>query len=373
MIKVAQLNKEEQRQIAKMLEEEMKWNITLKNSKELLIKLVEEAIKEHKKWESSKIIGNDRYYTCFKKNKINIMQQQWPVLSYEKGKATYDTLHMWTQIVGKIKLAAMPWINHSWHITLHITPRGLTTQTIPYKDQNFQIDFDFIEHQLKIITSKGALRKFDLHGISVADFYKKIFDVLDDLKIDLQIKPVPVELANPIPFKEDTIHATYDDEQVKAFHHALLFIQDVFMKFRGEFKGKCSPIHFFWGSFDLALSFFSGRRAPKHPGGIPGMPDWVAEEAYCREVSNCGFWPGNEALPEPSFYCYLYPEPEGYKTAELQPRDAYYNTTLGEYILSYSSVQQSEDPEKKLLGFLNSTYHAGANLAKWDREILESL
>jgi len=299
------------------------------------------------------------------------MQQQWPVLSYEKGKDTFETIHMWTQIVGKIKLATVPWINHSWHITLHVVPTGLTTQIMPYKDLHFQIDFDFIDHQLKITTSDGGLRKFDLRGISVADFYDKIFALLKELNIDLIIRPVPVELENPIPFKNDTLHKTYDEEQVKAFHNALLCIQNVFGIFRGKFKGKCSPIHFFWGSFDLALSFFSGRRAPRHPGGIPGMPDWVAEEAYCREVSSCGFWTGSEGLPEAAFYCYLYPEPEGYKDAVLQPQEAYYNTTFREFILPYSAVQQSTDPEKKLLEFLNSTYQTGANLAKWDRELLE--
>jgi Family of unknown function (DUF5996) len=299
------------------------------------------------------------------------MQQQWPVLSYEKGKDTFETLHMWTQIVGKIKLATLPWINHSWHITLHIVPYGLTTQTMPYKDQNFQIDFDFIDHHLKIITSKGELRKFDLHGISVADFYDNIFMLLKELNIDLIIRPVPVELENPIPFKKDTVHKTYDEEQVVAFHKALLCIQNVFMTFRSKFKGKSSPIHFFWGSFDLALSFFSGRRAPQHPGGVPGMPDWVAEEAYCREVSSCGFWTGSEGLTEAAFYSYLYPEPEGYKDAKVLPEEAYYNTTLREFILPYSAVQQSSDPEEKLLEFLNSTYHTGADLAKWDRELLE--
>ncbi|MEO6814651.1 MAG: DUF5996 family protein, partial [Ginsengibacter sp.] len=209
------------------------------------------------------------------------------------------------------------------------------------------------------------------HRISVADFYKNIFEELDDLKIDIKIKPVPSEIENPIPFAKDTVHASYDEIQITAFHKALLNIQDVFMKFRGAFKGKSSPIHFFWGGFDLALSFFSGKRAPKHPGGVPGMPDWVAEEAYSREVSSAGFWTGNESLPEPAFYCYLYPEPEGYKIAKLQPEEAYYNTTLGEYILPYSAVQQSKDPEKTLLEFLNSTYHSSADLAKWDRQILE--
>ena len=299
------------------------------------------------------------------------MQQQWPVLSYEKSQSTFDTLHMWTQIVGKIKLATLPWVNHSWHITLHITTHGLTTQMMPYKDEQFQIDFDFIEHQLKITTSKGEFRQFDLHNISVADFYQKIFVILAELSIDLKIKPVPVEIANPIPFKEDSIHASYVDEDVKAFHQALILMQKVFLKFRSGFKGKASPIHFFWGSFDLALSFFSGRRAPKHPGGVPGLPDKVAEEAYCREVSSCGFWTGNETFPEAAFYCYLYPEPEGYKTAILQPKEAYYNKTLGEFILPYAAVRESADPENSLLQFLKSTYAAGANLAKWDRKILE--
>ncbi|HZI68079.1 MAG TPA: DUF5996 family protein [Hanamia sp.] len=299
------------------------------------------------------------------------MQQSWPVLSYEKSKETFETLHMWTQIVGKVKLAILPWINHSWHITLHISPTGLTTENIPFKDGSFRIDFDLQQHELKIIKSSGELRSFSLKGISVADFYEKIFVLLDELNIHIKIKPVPVEIANPIPFKEDKIHASYDEEAVKAFHEALILIQKVFLIFRSGFKGKASPIHFFWGSFDLALSFFSGRRAPKHPGGVPGLPDRVAEEAYCREVSSAGFWTGNEMLPEPAFYCYLYPEPEGYKTAQVSPKEAYYNSTLGEFILPYSSVQKSADPEKMLLQFLKTTYAVGADLAKWDRKILE--
>ncbi|MDB5120621.1 MAG: hypothetical protein JWN56_1839 [Sphingobacteriales bacterium] len=300
------------------------------------------------------------------------MQKKWPVLSYKEGKNMYDTLHMWAQIVGKIKLATLPWVNHSWHITLHITPLGLSTQVMRYKDINFSIDFDFVEHQLKVYTSHGELRKFDLHNISVADFYSKIFELLHDLQIDVNIKPIPVEIANPIPFKQDTEHATYETERVRAFHQALLSIQDVFLQFRSKFKGKCSPIHFFWGSFDVALSFFSGRSAPKHPGGIPGLPNWVAEEAYCREVSSCGFWTGNDALPEAAFYCYLYPEPDGYKVAKIQPKEAYYHQALGEFILPYSAVQQSEYPEEALLSFLETTYSAGAELAGWDRATLEN-
>ncbi len=300
------------------------------------------------------------------------MKQNWPVLSYQKGKDTYNTLHMWTQIVGKIKLATLPWVNHSWHVTLHITTTGLTTNTLPYKDQNFQIDFDFVAHQLKISTSKGQSKQFSLNGISVAEFYKKIFAMLGELGIDLKIKPIPSEQADPIPFEQDTRNCTYDAEQVVAFHKALLGIQDVFMEFRGKFKGKCSPIHFFWGSFDLALSLFSGRRAPKHPGGVPGLPDWVAEEAYCREVSSFGFWTGSEALAEAAFYCYLYPEPEGYKIANIQPEGAYYNHTFGEFILPYSVVQSADDAGSKLLEFLNSAYGIGADLAKWDRQSLEN-
>lgn len=299
------------------------------------------------------------------------MQQKWPVLSYEKGKATFDTLHMCTQIVGKIKLATMPWINHSWHVTLHITLNGLTTEMMPYKDGGFSIDFDFNSHELIIKTSKNQIRKFDLHGISVASFYKKIFELLDQLEIDVKIKPVPVEIPNPIPFAEDTVHATYDDKQAESFQRALLLIFNVFLQFRSGFRGKCSPVHFFWGSFDLALSFFSGRKAPKHPGGVPGLPDWVAEEAYDREVSSAGFWTGSDQLPEAAFYCYLYPEPEGYKTAKLQPSGAGYNIDLGEFILPYSVVQESDDPEKTLLQFLHSTYNAGADLAKWNRDFLE--
>ncbi|WGQ10966.1 DUF5996 family protein [Pedobacter gandavensis] len=299
------------------------------------------------------------------------MEHQWPLLSYEKGKSTYETLQLWSQIVGKIKLAVLPWVNHSWHITLHITVTGLTTQSMRFDDRDFQIDFDFIAHLLKITTSKGEYRQFDLHGISVADFYNKIFALLNELKINVVINPMPVELAHPIPFELDTIHASYKDEEVTAFHQALLNIQSVFMKFRAEFKGKCSPIHFFWGSFDLALSLFSGAEAPKHPGGVPGMPNWVAEDAYCKEVSSFGFWTGGEDLKEAVFYCYLYPEPEGYKSGKIKPSEAYYHHKLGEFILPYSAVQQAVNPGDKLLEFLRSAYSIGADLAKWDRSKLE--
>lgn len=300
------------------------------------------------------------------------MQSPWPTLSYNEGKDTYATLHMWTQIVGKIKLAVMPWINHSWHITLHITPIGLSTHDMPYKNKNFQIDFDFIDHKLKIVTSDGELQDFDLQGISVADFYKKIFAALKDLEIDLKIHTTPVELEKPIPFEKDTVHHTYEKSQVKALHQALLKIQNVLTHMRCNYIGKCSPVHFFWGSFDLAVSRFSGRTAPIHPGGIPNLPDWVAEEAYSHEVASFGFWPGSEALPEPAFYAYLYPEPTGYNKAEVKPTEAYYHQTLREFILPYSVVQKSKNSEGILLEFLNSTYEVGARLAKWDRVTLDS-
>lgn len=230
------------------------------------------------------------------------MMHQWPELNYEQGKETYVTLHMFTQIVGKIKLAVMPWINHSWHITLHFTPTGLTTRDMLLNDKHFQIDFDFLNHKLKIITSDGELNDFDLEGISVADFYHKIFALLTNLGIHVEINTNPVELENIIPFEKNTENAGYNKTEAKALHLALLKAQNVLTHMRCNFKGKCSPVHFFWGSFDLAVSRFSGRTAPTHPGGIPNLPDWVAEEAYSHEVASVGFWPGSEGLPDASFY-----------------------------------------------------------------------
>lgn len=300
------------------------------------------------------------------------MNNQWPALSYEKGRDTYATLHMWTQIVGKIKLAVAPWINHSWHITLHLTPTGLSTRDMFFENKHFQIDFDFVHHQLRLIMNDGKDRGFDLDHLSVADFYQKIFALLSDSGIDLEIYSMPVEIEDPIPFENDTVHATYDRAQAQALHLALLKTQSVFIHMRCNFTGKCSPVHFFWGSFDLAVSRFSGRTAPTHPGGIPNLPDWVAEEAYSHEVASLGFWPGSEALPEPAFYAYMYPEPTGYKNAGVQPKGAYYHETLREFILPYSLVQKSDSPEEMLSEFLNSTYAAGATLAEWDRDALET-
>jgi hypothetical protein len=299
------------------------------------------------------------------------MSNHWPELIYENGKETYKTLHMLTQVVGKIKLAVNPWLNHSWHITLHITPSGLSTLDMSDGIKNFQIDFDFLTHKLKVITSDGESCNFDLRNLSVAGFYHKIFEVLTDLQIYVKINTVPSEISDPIPFQNDTLNSTYIETEVKALFLALLRMKKVFTQYRCDFKGKCSPVHFFWGAFDLAVSRFSGRKAPKHPGGIPNLPDWVAQEAYSHEVASCGFWPGSEVLPEPVFYAYIYPEPAEYNNAIVQPEEAYYHATLREFILPYKIVQQSVNPEEILSTFLNSTYKAAAELAKWNRSDLE--
>lgn len=299
------------------------------------------------------------------------MKRTWPALSYEQGKATYETLQLYAQVLGKIKLATLPWANHSWNVTLHITASGLSTQTMPYEDMDFQIDIDFIDHQLKIVTSKGGSKHFKLYGITVADFYKQTFVLLGELGIDLQIRTKPSEIMDAIPFELDTFHATYHKETAESFHQALLVIHDAFMLFRGEFTGKSSPIHFFWGGFDLALALFSGRKAPKHPGQIPGLPNWVLQDAFSHELSDFGFITGSEILPEAAFYCYLYPEPDGYKLAKASPAEAYYNTDTGQFILPYLAVQQSADPVEMLLTFLRSTYAIGAELANWDKQLYE--
>jgi hypothetical protein len=299
------------------------------------------------------------------------MKSAWPELSFAAAKPTYQTLHLWTQIVGKIRLVKTPWINHSWHVTLYVTPTGLTTSTIREEEKYFQIDFDFLQHQLQIKTSAGEARHLELEGLSVESFYTKVLAALREMGIQADIHPVPNELEKAIPFPEDTLHATYDPAHAAAFHQALLQSQAVFTQFRAEFRGKCSPVHFFWGSFDLAVSRFSGRDAPKHPGGVPNLPDWIAQEAYSQEVCSCGFWPGNEAFPAAAFYTYIYPEPEGYPNAAIQPEKAYYHQEMREFILPYEVVQQADNPSAVLLDFLRSTYQAAADLAQWDREALE--
>ena len=295
----------------------------------------------------------------------------WSTLSYTEAKETYATLHLWTQVVGKVKLAKLPWINHSWHVTLFVTPTGLTTGDISDKNGHFQIDFDFIQHRLLITTDKGEARSIDLKQMVVAEFYDRLMKILDELAIEVTIRTIPNELMDVIPFEKDYTHQTYDPQHARDLHMALIASEEVLTLFRSEFVGKCSPVHFFWGSFDLAVSRFSGRKAPRHPGGIPNLPDWVAQEAYSHEVYSCGFWPGNEMVPYAAFYAYIYPEPENFKGAPIHPSQAFYHSELMEYILPYETVQKSDNPENTLLQFLHSTYDAAASLATWDRQALE--
>lgn len=297
--------------------------------------------------------------------------KNWPVLSFAKAKDTYLTIHLWIQILGKIKIKKLPWINHSWHVTLYVTPEGLTTRNIPYNDEHFEINFDFLQHQLHIRTSNNAERKFALEGLSVAAFYKKLMDNLNEMGIHVTINQTPNELEEVIPFQEDDAHNTYIPKHASDLHLAFLNANEIFMEFRSRFTGKCSPVHLFWGSFDLAVSRFSGEKAPLHPGGVPHLPDWVAQEAYSHEVYSCGFWPGNEAVPFAAFYAYIYPEPAQFCEVRTEGKRYFYDKNLGEYLLPYSEVQKSDDPVEMVLDFLQTTYEAAAKLAKWDREKLE--
>lgn len=301
----------------------------------------------------------------------NLRSDLWPSLPFQEWKDTYATLHMWTQIVGKIRLVQTPWINHSWHTTLYLTSRGLTTSPIPHGYRTFQIDFDFIDRKLLIQTNDGGVKMMSLVARSVADFYNELFAKLAELNLQVKIRTTPNEVATPIPFEEDFEHAAYDAEYANRFWRALVQADRVFKQFRARFIGKCSPVHFFWGSFDLAVTRFSGRRAPEHPGGIPHLPDWVTREAYSHEVSSCGFWPGNEQIAQPVFYSYAYPEPEGFSTATVGPRGAGYNSELREYIFPYDEVRQSASPDEALLEFLQSSYEAAADFGGWDRSELE--
>ncbi|UCC85217.1 MAG: hypothetical protein JSW46_10005 [Gemmatimonadota bacterium] len=295
----------------------------------------------------------------------------WPSLALEEWQDTYATLHMWTQIVGKIRLVQTPWVNHSWHVTQYVTSRGLTTSPIPYGTRTFQIDFDFVDHLLTIRTSDGAGRVVTLEPRTVADFYQELFAKLSELGIEVKIRTLPNEVQDPIPFEADEEHSSYDPEYVNRFWRVLVSTDRVFKEFRARYLGKSSPVHFFWGSFDLAVTRFSGRTAPEHPGGIPNLPDWVAREAYSHEVSSAGFWPGGGPIPYPVFYAYFYPEPEGFKEAALTVSGAAYNSDVGEFVLPYDDVRRADSPDQVLLEFLQGTYDAGADLAGWDRQALE--
>ena len=295
----------------------------------------------------------------------------WPSLPLGEWKDTAATLHMWTQIVGKIRLSQTQWVNHSWHVALYVTSRGLTTSPIPYGLKTFQIDFDFIDHKLVIETSDGNVRLLDLRPRTVADFYSQVMSSLKSVGIDVAIHTTPNEIPDPIPFEEDHKNASYDADYANRFWRVLVQTDRIFKEFRAHFIGKCSPVHFFWGSFDLAVTRFSGRTAPPHPGGVPHMPDVVAREAYSHEVSSCGFWPGGGAIDYPAYYAYAYPTPEGFKDYKIKPKGAFYSNDLGEFLLPYDEVRTSDDPDAALLGFLQSTYAAAADLAKWDRAALE--
>jgi hypothetical protein len=295
----------------------------------------------------------------------------WPALPFAEWQDTATTLHMWTQIVGKIRLTWTPWINHSWHVTLYLTARGLTTSPIPHPAGIFEIRFDFIDHKLRILKSDGTMQVIELGPRSVAAFYREVMTALSELKIDTTINTTPNEVEPAIPFDEDDKHRSYDPEYANRFWRVLLQSDRVFKDFRSRFCGKSSPVHFFWGSFDLAVTRFSGRPAPPHPGGVPHLPDAVTREAYCQEVSSLGFWPGNAAAPTPVFYSYAYPEPPGFGAAKIQPDAAFYETKLREFLLPYDAVRTAETPDQVLLDFAQSAYDTASKLGKWDRAALE--
>lgn len=301
----------------------------------------------------------------------DIRESAWPALPpLESWQDTCTTLHMWVQIAGKIRLELAPWLNHSWGSALYVTTRGLTTSPIPAEGYSFAIDFDFVDHALRMTTSRGTERAFGLEPMSVADFYGKTMAALRELGVEVKIFTRPVEVEEAIPFERDDRHAAYDADAVRRYWHALVQVDRVFKDFRARFIGKASPVHFFWGAFDLAVTRFSGRTAPKHPGGAPNCADWVMEEAYSHEVSSAGFWPG-AGLGEAAFYAYAYPSPEGFNEYSIQPEAARFHDTLGEFVLPYEAVRAAEQPDRTLLQFLQSTYEAAANPGNWNRPALE--
>ena len=298
--------------------------------------------------------------------------ERWPELSYTAWKNTRDTLHLWTQVVGKVRLTLTPWLNHSWHVALYVTARGLTTSPIPWRGGGFQIDFDFIDHVLWVRLSEGQFRQVMLKPMSVAEFYEDVMIALRELGIEAPITTMPCEIADCIPFDQDTVHAAYDADYAHRFWRVLLAASEVFAHFRTGFIGKASPVHFFWGSFDLAVTRFSGRPAPRHPGGVPHLPNSVVQEAYSDEVSSAGFWPGGGGpIDYAAFYSYAYPAPEDFATAKVKPASAFFSKELGEFLLPYDVVRKASNPDAALMEFLQSTYDAAAVCGKWDRDALE--
>ncbi len=297
----------------------------------------------------------------------------WPPLPFAEWEETAATLHMWTQIIGKVRLTQTPWTNHSWHVTLYVTARGLTTSPIPHGLYTFEINFDFIDQELRIVKSDGAERVLKLRPQSVAEFYHEVMNALAALALPVTINTTPNEIQDAIPFERDETHRSYDRNYANRFWRVLVQADRVFKDFRSRFCGKCSPVHFFWGSFDLAVTRFSGRPAPPHPGGVPHLPDAITREAYSQEVSSLGFWPGGGPMPMPVFYSYAYPEPAGFTQAKVQPDAASYNAQLREFILPYDAVRTADSPDDVLLDFAQSAYDAASKLGKWDRAALEEI
>jgi len=297
--------------------------------------------------------------------------ETWPSLPLEAWADTYATLHLWTQIVGKIRHTLSPQLAHCWSDTLYVTARGLTTSPIPFGSRVFEIDFDFVDHALAVRTAEGSVERVALQPQSVAAFYGRVFAALERLGIEVRIVKKPNEVAEPVPFDEDERHASYDREYAHRFWRVLVQADRVFKIFRARFAGKSSPVHYFWGAPDLAVTRFSGRAAPVHPGGIPNLPDRVTRDAYSHEVASCGWWPGGGAIAHAAFYAYAYPEPDGFAKSRVEPGAAFYSPALREFLLPYDAVRLSRRPDETLLSFLQSTYEAAANLAKWDRKALE--
>ena len=296
-------------------------------------------------------------------------QAAWPALPAAEWEDTRDTLHLWTQIVGKVRLALEAWVNHSWQVPLYVNARGLTTSLMPHGGRGVEMQFDFLRHVLEIRTTDGVERLVALEPRTVADFYVETMARLGEVGVTVEILPRPVEIPVAVPFAEDKTHASYDAGYAHRFWLSLVQSQRVLTEFRSRFVGKVSPVHFFWGGFDLAVTRFSGRDAPRHPGGVPHCADWVMEDAYSQEVSSCGFWPGAGA--EGAFYAYAYPEPGGFRDWPVAPADAAYDPDLGEFLLPYEVVRTAGDPDATLLSFLQATYEAAAEPGRWDRGRLE--
>jgi hypothetical protein len=296
----------------------------------------------------------------------------WPELPYPIVQPTLETLRLWTQIVGKVRLVKTPWVNHSWHVTLYVSARGLTTSLIPHGRLGFELELDLVSHELVVRVTDGGEARIVLAPGSVADFYARVLEALANLAVPVEIDIHPNELPDPIPFPNDTKMREYDRDSAHRFWRALVQCDRVFKRFRTRFLGKCSPVHFFWGSFDLAVTRFSGRSAPLHAGGVPHLPDAVAREAYSHEVSSAGFWPGDDNVRHAAFYSYCYPAPAGFGKSAIAPREASFDQKLGEFLLPYDSVRTARDPDAMLMAFLQTTYEAAANTGNWDRKLLET-